>query len=105
MGAPRRRPRSIPERTFRTWLNLPAFKSALNDAMSQVMAAAIYDLAHLAGEAVATLRAVMTDPKTEAGVRVRAANAVLGRLIDLRNFKDFDERLAEIEKALNLKDG
>ena len=93
----------IPERTLRTWLHLPAFQQGLKEAMSRVMDAAIYDLAGLAVLAVETLRGVMDDQDTSAGVKVQAANIALTRLMDLREGKDFEQRLAAIEKALQVR--
>jgi hypothetical protein len=93
----------IPERTLWTWLTMPAFQDGLNEAMSRVMDAAIYDLAGRAVLAVETLRDVMQDKKASAGVRVQAANIALGRLMDLREVKDSEQRLTAIERALNLR--
>jgi hypothetical protein len=67
------------------------------------MDAAIYDLAGLASVAVETLGAVMHDQDTSAGVKVQAANIALARLMDLREGKDFEQRLAAIEKALQVR--
>ena len=93
----------VPERTLRTWLTLPAFKEALSEAMSQVMDAAIYELAGLASLAVETLRTLMTDEQVAAGVRVQAASIALARLPDLRYTKDLEERMATLEEAFSIR--
>ena len=92
----------ISERVLYRWLDLPEFKAELQAASRQAIDTAILRLSELSGQAVETLREVMTDTATSAGTRVQAANIALARLLDLRELQELEERLQRIEKELNL---
>jgi hypothetical protein len=51
-------------------------------------------------QSVAVLVSVMQDPEVAAGVRVRAASEVLGKLMQVRVLTQLEERLAAIEDML-----
>ncbi|HEY3311211.1 MAG TPA: hypothetical protein VGK00_06175 [Anaerolineales bacterium] len=92
----------VSERALYRWLDLPDFKAELQTASRQAIDTAILRLSELTGQAVDTLRDVMTDKATSAGTRVQAANIALARLLDLRELQELEERLQRIEKELNL---
>lgn len=92
----------ISERVLHRWLDLPEFKAELQAASRQAIDTAILRLSELSGQAVDTLRDVMTDTATSAGTRVQAANIALARLLDLRELQTLEDRLQRIEKELNL---
>ncbi len=92
----------VSERVLYRWLELPEFKAELRAASKQAIDTAILRLSELSGQAVDTLREVMTDTATPPGTRVQAANIALARLLDLRELQELEERLQKIEKELNL---
>ena len=92
----------VSERVLHRWLDLPEFQTELQAASRQNIDAAILRLSALTGDAVDTLRDVMTDTTTSAGTRVQAANIALARLLDLRELQELEDRLRKIEKELNL---
>ncbi len=92
----------VSERVLYRWLELPEFKAELRAASKQSIDTAILRLSELSGQAVDTLREVMTDKTASAGNRVQAANIALARLLDLRELQELEERLQKIEKELNL---
>lgn len=92
----------VSERVLYRWLELPEFKTELRAASKQAIDTAILRLSELSGQAVETLREVMTDKEASAGTRVQAANIALARLLDLRELQELEERLQKIEKELNL---
>jgi hypothetical protein len=92
----------ISERVLYRWLELPEFKAELQAASKQAIDTAILRLSELSGQAVETLREVMTDKAASAGTRVQAANIALARLLDLRELQELEDRLQKIEKELNL---
>ena len=81
------------------WLRDPAVAAALKAAERQAVEAAVRSLARLAATAARTLEAAMTDAAVPAGTRVRAADAALARLLQIRELVDLDERLARLEEA------
>jgi hypothetical protein len=93
---------SVSETQLRRWLELPEFKAELQAASKQAIDTAILRLSELSGQAVETLREVMTDKEASAGTRVQAANIALARLLDLRELQELEDRLQKIEKELNL---
>lgn len=93
----------VSERSMYRWLKQDAFMTELHAAEAAAITAAVTRLAELAGEAVATLKTIMQDKEAAAGTRVQAANIVLARLMDLREFASFEERLARLEESINEK--
>lgn len=92
----------VSERSAHRWMHEPAFKAELEAAERQAIDGAILQLAGLSGSAVQALRQVMSDGEAPAGSRVAAANAALGRLLDLRELSELESRLAAIESKLGV---
>jgi hypothetical protein len=65
--------------TIHNWLKEPAFRQAVDQARKDYAESLRAQLAELSGLALDTIRQVLTDPKTPASVRLRAAMAVLER--------------------------
>jgi hypothetical protein len=86
------------ERTIHTWLSDPEFRALVNRHRSKLVSAALGQLIDAAGQAIATLRACLGSAQDS--VRVRAAVAVLDKLVQIRDTTEFDERLTELEKSL-----
>lgn len=82
------------------WLGQPTFAAALREADREVLIATSRRLARISGKAVQTLLVMMSDPTVPAAVRVRAADSVLSKVIQLREAVEFDERLSALESAV-----
>src|SRR5688572_2088606 len=96
----------VGERTLRRWLaEDPAFIAALTDAQRQTLEAVIRRLTTLANAATGVLAKVMADDRATAASKVRAADIVLDRLLQLRQQLDLEQRLAAIEQALQVTSG
>lgn len=92
----------VGERTLHRWLDSDAaFQTALWEAETEAISAAVRQLAEFAGEAVEALKVIVRDKKTPAAVKVQAANIVLNRLLPMREAIDVEKRLAALEKQLN----
>jgi hypothetical protein len=62
-------------------------------------------LVRLGRTAVATLAKAMSDPTVPAASRVRAADAALGRLLQLRELATLEARITALEEAAGLEEG
>jgi predicted ArsR family transcriptional regulator len=82
------------------WMGLPAFAAALRDAERELLTATSRRLARLGIKAVQVLDDTLGDPDAPAAIRVRAADAVLTKLLQIRESVDLDERLAALEAVM-----
>ncbi len=93
----------VGERTLRRWLDSDeVFQAQLKAAEAAAIDSAIRRLSNLTGQAVSTLRDVMSGKDCSAGARVRAADVALARLLDLRELAQLEARLGAIERALQI---
>jgi len=83
--------------TLYRWLAEPAFQAALRDAEAGAIAAVSRALVRLAERAAATLDGAMTDPAAASSTKVRAADIVLARLLQVRELVALESRVAELE--------
>jgi hypothetical protein len=83
-----------------SWLQQPAFAAALRQAEAAALKDTTRQMAALTGQAIATLRALLTDPTTSEGGRLRAAGMVLDHFLRFRETADYEGRLAELERLL-----
>ncbi len=90
----------IPARTLFRWLSMPAFQIELKAAAQRAIDLVTRRLAELAGTAVDVLETEMADIEATPGVRVRAANVVLARLLSLKKLSEFEDRIAALEKSI-----
>lgn len=88
--------------TLYRWLQEPAFAAALHAAEADALAAVSRSLVRLAERAAATLEGAMADEATPAATRVRAADAVLGRLLQVRELVTLEERVRELEARMEV---
>lgn len=89
-------------RTVRRWREDHAFRQQVNERRTELLDAALGQLAEAAPEAVQTLRKALSAPANQAratGARVAAARAILSMLIPLKEALDLDERIAALETA------
>ena len=92
----------VTKRTLQRWLTDPTFTTALREGRDGALRAASARLAALAEHAVTSIAVTMQQPTTPgAGVRLRAADALLGHALRIREHADILERLAQLEKMLD----
>lgn len=80
------------------WSKQDRFKRALADAEADALAVVSRALVRMAHKAVETLERTMDDPNASPASKVRAADIILGRLLQLRQLVDFESRLLALEK-------
>ncbi len=87
------------------WLKEPLFLAAVREAEAKALDDLSRLLVRLGRTAAATLAKAMGDAATPPATRVRAADAVLGRLLQLRELATLEARVAELERAAGLDGG
>jgi len=93
----------LTDRTLYNYLSDATFKAELRARQDETIAAASAALAGLAGDAIDTLRKVLTDPGASHASRVRAA---LGILQERRRIGELDElasRVTLLEQKMEAK--
>ena len=91
--------------TLHRWLTNPMFVAAVRAAEAAALDDLSRMLVRLGGTAAGTLEQAMIDPATPPATRVRAADAVLGRLLQLRELATLEARVNDLEHAAGLGDG
>lgn len=86
-------------RTLWRWLSDPVFRVHLAAAEADMLDAATRQLLQMQEGALATVQAIMQDAEAGAGVRLRAAQAVLDYLLKLRELRNVEQRLTALEMA------
>lgn len=93
----------VGETTLWRWLQDDEFQDKYREAKRQALSVAIAQLQQSAGEAVQTLRDVAADAGSPASSRVSAAKSILELAIKAAEIEDLEQRLSELEKAVNSK--
>ena len=91
------------ENTLYKWNKLPEFQDALKQAEREAMRAVSISLLGLAEKATVTLNGVMDKDSARDSSKVRAADIVLGRLLQTRELLELEERISKLEERLNDK--
>ncbi len=86
--------------TLYRWLKQPAFQQALREAEGEALADLQRRLVSLGSDAADVLAAAMQTSE-ETRTRLRAADVVLGRLLQLRELIDLERRVSELERRLS----
>lgn len=89
--------------TLYKWNKLPEFQDALKQAEREAMRAVSISLLGLAEKATDTLNGVMDKDSARDSSKVRAADIVLGRLLQTRELLELEERISKLEERLNDK--
>jgi phage terminase small subunit len=84
------------------WLREPVFLAAVREAEAAAIDELSRMLVRLGRTAVGTLAKAMTDPKAPWPTRVRAADASLARLLQLRELATLEARVTELERSVGL---
>ena len=95
----------VSRKTLYRWLRQPDFAEALEAAAQESLANLSRELVRLGTQAVTTLEGAMTDTEAATGTKVRAADVVLARLLQLRELVSIEARLTALEKKINAGSG
>lgn len=90
----------VSERCMLMWLNKPIFQRALRQAGQDLIDQAVRRLSALSDTAIDTLAHAMQDTEAPPATRVRAADVVLSRLMNLKELGDLEARVAKLEETL-----
>jgi transposase-like protein len=82
------------------WMKQPAFLAAVREAEAAALDELSRMLVRLGRTAVGTLAKAMSDPKAPWPTRVRAADASLARLLQLRELATLEARVTELERSV-----
>ena len=93
----------VHENTVGQWMKSPEFISALHQAESEAMQIISRSLVSLADRATGTLESVLENSTTRDSSKIRAADVVLGRLLDIRSMAELEERIKKLEEVQNEK--
>ncbi len=88
--------------TLHRWLKEPVFLQAVREAEAAALDELSRLLVRLGRTAAATLAKAMSDPAVPWATRVRAADASLSRLLQLRELAVLDARVTELERMSGL---
>jgi len=90
----------VSERTLLRWLALPEFQTALRQAGQDAIDQAVRRLTDLTGKAIDTLSAEMQNDDAPPSAKIRAADVVLSRLMNLRDLNEIERRISELERKI-----
>ncbi|GIV77436.1 MAG: hypothetical protein KatS3mg050_1830 [Litorilinea sp.] len=93
----------VARKTIYAWLKRDEFRAELHEAEAQALQSLSLSLVRLGEKAARTLGEAM-DGERES-TRVRAADIVLQRLLQLRELVALEERVAALEQAIGNKSG
>lgn len=88
----------VHENTVSMWMKDTNFYKALRAAENAATIAISRQLITIADKAAETLKSVLESPTARDSSKVRAADVVLGRLIELQNISEIMERLNRLEE-------
>ena len=80
------------------WLRDPDFQGAMTEGTQAALQGLSQSLLTLGAAAAKTLQAALEDTTAPLAVKLRAADIVLTRLLQMRELVDLDKRLTELEK-------
>ncbi len=83
------------------WLRDPDFQTALSNGTQAALQGLSQSLLTLGAAAAKALQAALEDTTAPLAVKLRAADIVLTRLLQMRELVDLDKRLTELEKKQN----
>ena len=87
----------VNESTIWRWMRDQAFSEALQEAKHRTVAQAIIQLQQATGEAVETLRAIITDKEAPSSSRVSASKTVLDFAVKALKMEDIEARIKILE--------
>jgi hypothetical protein len=93
----------VAERTLYRWIQLEDFRMEFLTAKRRVVEQAVARCQKGMGTAVYTLEGIMTDSEAPASARVSAARTMLDLGMKAIEIEDLAERIARLEKALEMR--
>jgi len=90
----------VGQRTLSRWLTEPDFKAALSAAEGELIVAATRRLLQHQDVALTVILSIMADKQYPAGVRLRAAVAVIDYMLKLRELNTIEARLSALEATI-----
>ncbi len=93
----------VSEATIWRWLAEPGFSVAYRAARGRLLESTLTALQSASVDAVVCLREILNDKSAQVSARVSAAKSVLELGLKAREILDVQERLAYLEKALEIK--
>jgi transposase-like protein len=90
--------------TLYRWTKQPHFVHALHEAEAVAVDELARMLVRIGRTAVTTLAKAMSDPATPAATRVRAADATLSRLLQLRELAALEQRITALEAVTGIEE-
>jgi hypothetical protein len=85
--------------TIGEWMKDAAFLEALHQAESDAMKAVSRSLVSIADKAAGVLAGILDDPAARDSSKVRAADVVLGRLLEIRGMAELEARIQKLEEV------
>ena len=90
----------IGEATLFRWMQDADFQSAYRDAKKRVVDQTIANVQRASGEAVQTLKSIMTDGNMPASSRVACARAILETAVKAVEFENLTSRIETLEEFI-----
>ena len=90
----------VGERTLYRWLTLPEFRVELTIHEGATIDQAARRLIDLGEKAINKLEEIIESDKVTDNLKLRAAQSVLDYLLKLRELRNIEHRLSELEKAI-----
>jgi len=91
----------VHENTVSQWMKDPIFCDALHQAEAEAMAGITRTLLQLAGGAGKVLDQVLKNSLARDSSKIRAADVVLGRLLQIKEMTELEDRIKRIEDLLS----
>jgi phage terminase small subunit len=88
----------VSRETVYRWMRDPAFRDALKAGAAEALEALSRSLVRLSDKAIKTLEDALTYDLKAPGARVRAADVILGRLLQLKELVDLEGRVSDLER-------
>lgn len=90
----------VHENTIYMWGKTLEFQAALHEAENEAMRGVTRSLLALADKATGTLESVMDNARALDSSKVRAADIVIGRLLQTRELLELEERIKRLEDQI-----
>jgi len=87
----------VSRETLYRWMKLADFSMALRQGTQASLESLSRSLVALSDKAIKTLQLALEDETCGLSVRIRAADLILGRLLQIRELVDLEERVSHLE--------